>query len=604
MKKPSIKKRKSNINGQTFVDIQELPKRDPKVSFADSVNNLQLKLLSKEIDIGRPKSSTSLPISKEGNFFHSNSNFNGINGIEGKNNNLYKSYSNKNVLLQNTNLDENDKVMKKFWKRHSMRVSHHKNFDENFLSRKKSQNDLAIIKEIVISDKNESTITNNPKHRFKCLEKQDEEKNNTKKKINVIEELRKFDREQQIKFEDYIDKKRYQQNEFFFKNSKIYKILNNENKDEIEDFLLNNNHHYIPKYNEFKYQENFFNKYNSINVEKNVESSRLQNYNNNKTINNNSINKNNGKDNFQKIKEKYFAQSIYTPKIPNTEFKTKYLDKFIQNNNNKSLVKNIFANYVDEKNKNEIINNNIKENNINITNNNNENNININNNNNHSKEINSYPLNHQESEKEINNNQEKNFYIKNNSIIISPKLFYKKTNETDSSKILIDSNNKIKDNIEQSNKSNMNTININKINNKYKLDDDLEETYKSIINAIDDKLYNKKKKNRKIISNDNSNRIISSSAEKIKTTSNGYNYLFNKSYNNSFLNNTKNNRYYKEISEKYDNINGLKMVPYYNRNSITNYFNRNYNNKDYKYIRIVNQIKNNKQPYKARVFPF
>ena len=595
MRKPSIKKRKSNINGQTFVDIQELPKRDPKVSFADSVNNLQIKLLSKEMDIERHKSSSSLPISQEECFHHSNSNFNGINRYEEDNNNLYKSKSNKNVLnfLHHKNSDEDDKVMKKFWKRHSMRMSHHKNFDERFLSRKKSQNDLATIKEIVISDKNESTITNNPKKRFKFEEKVDDEKNK-KKKINVIEELRKFDREQQMKLEDYIDKKRYQQIEFLFKGSKIYKILNSENKEEIDkDFILNYNNYNIPKYNEFKYQENFFNKYNSINVEKNIESARLPNDNNNKTINNNTINKNNNKDNFQKIKEKYFSQSIYTPRIPQTEFKTKYLDKFLQNNNKKSLVKNLFANYIDEKDKNE-----------NENNNNNENNININNNNNYSKEIISSPLNQQESEKEIKNNQENNLNIKNNSVIISPKLLYKKTNETDSSNTLIDSNNKIK-NIDQSYNPNMKTININKINNKYKLDDELEATYKSIINSIDDKLYNKKKKNKIFISNDSSNIIVSTSTDKIKTTSNGYNYLFNKNYrNSSFLNNNKNNRYYKEICERYDSINGLKMLPYYNRNSSSNNFYRNYNNKDYKYIRIVNQIKNNNQPYKARVFPF
>ena len=594
MRKPSIKKRKSNINGQTFVDIQELPKRDPKVSFADSVNNLQIKLLSKEMDIERHKSSSSLPISQEECFHHSNSNFNGINRYEEDNNNLYKSKSNKNVLnfLHHKNSDEDDKVMKKFWKRHSMRMSHHKNFDERFLSRKKSQNDLAIIKEIVISDKNESTITNNPKKRFKFEEKVDDEKNK-KKKINVIEELRKFDREQQMKLEDYIDKKRYQQIEFLFKGSKIYKILNSENKEEIDkDFILNYNNYNIPKYNEFKYQENFFNKYNSINVEKDIESARLPN-DNNKTIKNNTINKNNNKDNFQKIKEKYFSQSIYTPRIPQTEFKTKYLDKFLQNNNKKSLVKNLFANYIDEKDKNE-----------NENNNNNENNININNNNNYSKEIISSPLNQQESEKEIKNNQENNLNIKNNSVIISPKLLYKKTNETDSSNTLIDSNNKIK-NIDQSYNPNMKTININKINNKYKLDDELEATYKSIINSIDDKLYNKKKKNKIFISNDSSNIIVSTSTDKIKTTSNGYNYLFNKNYrNSSFLNNNKNNRYYKEICERYDSINGLKMLPYYNRNSSSNNFYRNYNNKDYKYIRIVNQIKNNNQPYKARVFPF
>ena len=600
MRKPSIKKRKSNINGQTFVDIQELPKRDPKVSFADSINNLQLKLLSKEMDIEKLKSSSSLPISQEDNFHRSNSNFNGANKNDGKNNNnLYKSYSNKNFLHEK-NSDENDKVMKKLSKRHSMRMSQHKSFEDKFLSRKKSQNDLATIKEIVISDKHEGTITNNPKKRFKFSDKEDEGKNNKKKKINVIDELRKFDREQQMKLEDYIDKKRYQQMEFLYKNSKIYKIINNENKDEIDnDFNLNYNNYKIPKYNEFKFEENFFNKYNSINVEKNIESARLQNDNNNtnkeneknfnnNTIDKNSFNKNNNKDNFQKIKEKYFSQSIYTPRISKTEFKIKYLDKFFQNNNKNSLVKNLFANYIDEKNKNE----------KNDNNNNNEENIN-NNNNIFSKEINFSSLNQKENEM---NDKENNLNIKNNSVIISPKLLYKKTNETDSSNTLIDSNNKIK-NIEQSYNSNMNTINVNRINNKYKLNDELEATYKNIINSIDDKLNNKNKKNKKFISNDNSNRIISVSTDKIKTISNGYSYLFNKNYRDISLLN-KNNRYYKEICERYDSINGLKMMPYYNRNSISNNFNRNYNNKDYKYIRIVNQIKSNNQPYKGNVLPF
>ena len=602
MRKPSIKKRKSNINGQTFVDIQELPKRDPKVSFADSINNLQLKLLSKEMDIEKLKSSSSLPISQEDNFHRSNSNFNGANKNEEKNNNnnnLYKSYSNKNFLHQK-NSDENDKVMKKLSKRHSMRISQHTNFEEKFLSRRKSQNDLAPIKEIVISDKHEGTITNNPKKRFKFSDKEDEGKNNKKKKINVIDELRKFDREQQMKLEDYIDKKRYQQMEFLYKNSKIYKIINNENKEEIDnDFNLNYNNYKIPKYNEFKYEENFFNKYNSINVEKNIESARLQNDNNNtnkeneknfnnNTIDKNSFNKNNNKDNFQKIKEKYFSQSIYTPRFSKTEFKIKYLDKFFQNNNKNSLVKNLFANYIDEKNKNE----------KNDNNNNNEENIN-NSNNIFSKEINFSSLNQKENEM---NDKENNLNIKNNSVIISPKLLYKKTNETDSSNTLIDSNNKIK-NIEQSYNSNMNTINVNRINNKYQLNDELETAYKNIINSIDDKLNNKNKKNKKFISNDNSNRIISVSTDKIKTISNGYSYLFNKNYRDISLLN-KNNRYYKEICERYDSINGLKMMPYYNRNSISNNFNRNYNNKDYKYIRIVNQIKNNNHPYKGNVLPF
>ena len=76
---------------------------------------------------------------------------------------------------------------------------------KKFLSNKDDDNNnkkkLGTIKEIVLDDQNENMVDNNPKNRFKVKEgkKGKEEK---KKKLNIIEELRNFDRKQQISMEE------------------------------------------------------------------------------------------------------------------------------------------------------------------------------------------------------------------------------------------------------------------------------------------------------------------------------------------------------------------------------------------------------------------
>ena len=603
MKKPSIMKRKSNINGQTVVDLKELPKRDPKVSFADSVNNLQLKLFSNEINIKSKNNTINSPSSQEGptsdynirkaystSIKWNNSN-NGLNNEENIKNNFTKSYSNANI--SNRGDQENDN-MKNFRKRRSMRLGQRKNMDENA---RKNQGELSTIKEIVIGDHNEKVISNNPKKRFKF---EDEEKKKSKKKINLIEELRKFDREEQMKMESYIDKIRKKQIELMYKSSKIYKIINHENNDEnINNYNINNNKENNGKINqEIKENknENISNENNNeLPNDNNNDFNSIDNKKNDKN-NNNEINKNdaknknnnniNNKDDFQKIKEKYFSKFLFTTRFPETEYKIKFLDKYFKNN---SLAKNLFANYKEEKeekeenntNKNNKNMNNINLNNINIYNSNKKTNININ----------SFktPLVHEQKQKENINKSDSNINTKNN--IISPKILYKNSNETDTTNTVIDSNHKY-NNLEQSMNSNAYTYTMrtNRIFNKYKNNDEFDNTYKMIINTIDNKLYNNKKyKNEGNFGYDNINkRIISSSTDKIKAFS-------------TIMYKTK-NQYDKEIEDKYNRYNESKMTPYFIKNHINNNYNK-YSNKDHKFIRALGRMNNNKN-IKKRIFNF
>ena len=492
MKKPSIRKRKSNINGQTMVDIKELPKRDPKVSFAESVNNLQLKLFSKDISPQRKASTKSLPPPHEDQI----PKYNGLNNEELKEKGIkFKSQSNKNLYRENF-----DKNEKRYEKRRSMRLKSEK------FSNKKIRGELSTIKEIIIADNNEHVVSNNPKKRFKL--KDEVEKGGTKKKINIIEELRKFDREQQIKMEEYIDKKRKKQIELSFKNSDIYKIKNNENENEnINDYNKNENIN----------DNNNKIKINGItNNENKADKKRKEDNNNNKNNNNN---------NFQKIKMKYFSKHLFTTRFPETEFKTKYLDNYFQNN--KEISKNLFGNYVHKK---------------------------------------------EETNKKVNTK---------NSLS-------KEKNNENSNNSKIDTINTI--NIEQSYRSNTYNLSFNKYNKDHREDNEINNTYKMIINSIDDKLYNKKNKNkdRIILPYDSYTRVMSGSIGKIKGLSKTQNNIYKSSFRDSALIN-KNNSYYKDISNKYDKYNRLKFIPHFIRNSNNNN-NRNYN-KDYKFIKIFNELK-------------
>ena len=485
MKKSSIRKRKSNINGQTLVDIKELPKRDPKVSFAESVNNLQLKLFSKDIN-PQPKTSTkSMPPPHEDQI----SKYNGLNNEELKEKEKkFKSQSNKN--LHRENLDKNEK---RYEKRRSMRLKSEK------LSKKNIRGELSTIKEIIIADNNEHVMSNNPKKRFKFQNEIDEEKTKKKIKINIIEELRKFDREQQIKMEEYIDKKRKKQIELSFKNNTIYKIKNNENEN-INDNI---------KINGITNNEN----YNKENNNKNKDDKKRKEDNNN-----------NNNNDFQKIKQKYFSKYLFTTRFPETEFKAKYLDNYFQNN--KAISKNLFGNYSDKK---------------------------------------------EETNKKVN--------TKNN--------YSKEKNNENSNNSKTDIINSM--NIEQSYRSNAYNLSINKYNKEHREDNEINNRYKMIINSIDDKLYNKKNKNRAILPYDSYTRVMSGSIGKIKGLSKTQNNIYKSSFRDSTLIN-KNNSYYKDISNKYDRYNRLKLIHHFIRNSNNNNRNKNYN-KEYKFIRIVNELK-------------
>ena len=613
MKRPSIIRRKSNVNGQTIVDMKELPKKDVKVSFADSVNNLQVKLLSNEINLKTKTSASSFPSSQEdplsentyrkaySTAIKGNNESNGLNNEQGISNNLTKSNSNK-IMLNQKNNQEND-----FRKRRSMRLSQRKSMD-NIV--KKKTGELSTIKEIIIGDNVERSISNNPKKRFQFVDEDNEKNKKSKKKINIIEELRKFDREQQLKMENYIDKVRKKQIELMYKNSKLYKIINNENDDEI---FNNNNTNKNNKENNGINQEIKENKNENPSNEKedtpkfNTIDNKNDNSNNiNKDNNKNDIkgknnsNNTNNKDDFQKIKEKYFSSYLFTTRFPETEYKIKYLDKFFQSN---TLRKNLFANYVDDKednytnntninnntnNNTNINNNNNTNNNTNINNNNTNNNTNINNNNN------SNINNNNNSNININNsfktplnpklkdnfNNDSNIIIKKNNI--SPKILYKNSNETDTANTVIDSNHKY--NLEQSLNSNAYTYTMrsNKTFNKYRNNDEFDNTYKMIIDSIDNKLYHRKYKNRTIFGNNITKRRIYSSNGKIKTFS-------------RFDFNYKNN-YDKLIQDKYNKYNESKMTPYFIKNRINdNNYNHSYN-KDYKFRRVLGRLNNdNKQ---------
>ena len=71
---------------------------------------------------------------------------------------------------------------------------------KQFLSKEEKDDakKLSTIKEIVIDDQNEKAVSNNPKKRFALNEEKKSGKNKDNKKIDLIEELRNFDRKMQM----------------------------------------------------------------------------------------------------------------------------------------------------------------------------------------------------------------------------------------------------------------------------------------------------------------------------------------------------------------------------------------------------------------------
>ena len=466
----------------------------------------------------------------------------------------------------------------------------------------------------------------------KISSKDGEEK--PKKKINIIEELRDFDRKQQIQMEKYIEKKRKKQNELMYKNSKLYKIIKEDSNKDINKVdnknKENSNTGVINEENEKIKNE----KKNSITEEK-IKSENLKN---NNRLNDNDNNKNIGeinnininKDDFHKIKEKYFSKFLFSTKFPETEYRTKYFDKYVQN---ESLSKNLFSNYIDKKeennksnynniniinNQNNISNNKNQNNSLNnnnpnyMSNNNNQNismnnsqsNIVINNNlNNISNNNNKSNINNNNQNNIFNNNDQNNIYRSqlnqnqtntNNSKpkIITNTLVSSKnkiSNETDTTNTVFDSNNKY-NYIEQSSNTNTYIMTSHRFFNKNRTDRGTDTEFQMIINSIDDKLYNKKNKNKIIFPYNSQERVYSYSYGKMKTSTN--NKLYKNSFRDALFSKYKNNSY-KDICERYHRYNGLKLISNLPRNT-TNY---NFNN-NYKFMTIIRELNRGNKYYK------
>ena len=622
-------KRKSKLNGQVLVDIKELPKRDTKVSFAESISNLQLKLISKDLN-KETKNSENLESKNEDNSSLKNKGYSNSFNLNGSNNG--QNINNNNFGKQE-NIEDKDKYLKNFKKRRSMRMNLGKNFEENFPIKKINRGELETINEIIAGDNNGLNIGN--KYKKKISSKDGEEK--PKKKINIIEELRDFDRKQQIQMEKYIEKKRKKQNELMYKNSKLYKIIKEDsnkdiNKDDNKN-KENSNTGVINEENEKIKNE----KKNSITEEK-IKNENLKN--NNNRLNDNDNNKNIGeinnininKDDFHKIKEKYFSKFLFSTKFPETEYRTKYFDKYVQN---ESLSKNLFSNYIGKKEENNksnynninIINNNNQNNRSNnknqnnslnsnnpnyISNNNNQNisinntqsNIVINNNlNNISNNNNKSNINNNNQNNIFNNNDQNNIYRSqlnqnqtntNNSKpkIITNTLVSSKnkiSNETDTTNTVFDSNNKY-NYIEQSSNTNTYIMTTHRFFNKNRTDRGTDTEFQMIINSIDDKLYNKKNKNKIIFPYNSQERVYSYSSGKMKTSTN--NKLYKNSFRDALFSKYKNNSY-KDICERYHRYNGLKLISNLPRNT-TNY---NFNN-NYKFMTIIRELNRGNKYYK------
>ena len=312
MLKRSITRKKSKVNGQIFLNIKE-SKKNPKISFKEALKSLQMKLLTKEIN-QKPKTANLNPKSNT----HSN-NYNSIY--------FHTSWSdispkNKLSTKQNPmNLEENNNKGNLSSRRLSARMNMGKNYSDNFPMEKKLQGELThTINEIALTDPNGKHNKYLRKYQLK-----NRRNKNKKIKINLIDELEKFDREQQLKMEKYLDEKRRNQIDLMFKKNKI------SNSNDISEHK---------KIQNGKKENNTGNEINkTITEEKTNEDeqsfSNIGTYKNNIIKDNDNkeneeINEDNEKSDFQEIKQKYLSQNIFATKFPNTEYKFKYLNNFFE----------------------------------------------------------------------------------------------------------------------------------------------------------------------------------------------------------------------------------------------------------------------------------
>ena len=431
----------------------------------------------------------------------SNSQINGQN--VSSNNDMNQKYFSINdlnkALLSNKNgNDDKQKILKK---QKSAKI-------RKFLSESENDNRpskaFGTIKEIVIDDQNENMVSNNPKKRFMVKENK-KVKKEKKKKINFIEELRDFDRKQQINFENYINTMKQKK----FENS--YNKTLKKNYENIYNMNSLNNGLFNP-------ENNNINDNNDNNNSNNTIDERLYKTPAEKDKNNNNDNENN--DSFEILKKKYFSANIFSSRFPSTEYKTKFLNNFFRKD---SVVKNLFSNYNETKND--------------------KNNININTN---TKNINAELIN-------INNISPTNIHnINFNSSINNSVQFNPLIKLNQSSDINLLKNNYNKQNFSFNNRyinTNLNEQSLNsnryssvKQNNKshrYQspINIEIENKYNKVLNSIDEKL-NISKYKKKF---GNSEKIIFKpilSSDKVKKSS----YInINKSY--KFFENNSNNRF-------------------------------------------------------------
>jgi len=606
MRRPSIiKKTKKKVNGQILLDVKETQKA-PTVSFSESLNKLQEKSLERKVNPKKKSkkkdkdkksesnnesnnaSSKNLPKSQNDIIsmknkrnsvsvsFNPKSRLRLFNLEEAKNDKDKKNNSNKNLIKERrtSRIEQRDKNNVFVSRRHSVQVNLGRKFAEQFSLKNKSKSGLARIDEIVIGQKNEQIL--NP---FK-IQLQKEEEQIMNPKINIIEELKRFDREQQYKMEKYIDKKQKRYFDLMNKKIKIYHPVGKDDKhDEKKNSKKNKNNKYkkeeISKIEEDESNESSNSSRSSKSGKpskssrssyssKSSKTSKLSkttksnnNNSNNRTIteenenesekedknkenkaneDNNNVAKDNNdnkekedieKDEFQKMKEKYLSKNIFTLNFPSTEYKIKYLDNYFQN---ESSSKNLFGNSTSKK----------------------EEDYNKANSSNLYNSIFRTPFNMKYSDPK----RYDNYDLKSRSYnYVTPKKLFK--NPKDNDFIYMNDYNSKYNNNNLSLSSNNYTSLSNRSLSNHKKYDEIDKAYKNIINSIDDTLndINRRKNQGNYI------RALSSSIDKTKPFSKSS----SKKNKNSFryLSLSDKNKYYKNICDKFDKYNGFKMTRRY-----------------------------------------
>ena len=469
----------------------EIPQKENSLSEFNGQNNFSQKSFS---NINIPKSLTSSVVNnplKQTNpeFFSPQNN---------QKNSLYFSLNNPfssplNVKSSNINGINNIQTKDNFPRRYKSEKT------KRFLKSVDKEDDkkkLGVIKEIVLDDQNEFSVSNNPKKRFMINNEKKVKKPEEKKKMSFMEKIIDLDRRQRISMEKYISDIKKRKFENFFKKSlknnyeEINQNFNIENIcSNIENVLING----LLNQDE----ENIMNSERIFDThpEKDTEINPEQN--NSQFFHNTIIKKD--LDDFEKMKQKYFPKNFFITKSPSSEYKVKYLNNYFNKN---SLVKNLFGQYKD-KNTHNIIN---EKQNLNLFHNN----------------INESP------------------FKANANDINSPKLIYKNNiefdmNNTNNENKTLNFNNRYNNDInnninEQSlnctnrysikSMKNIRYSNLNSKKIKTSEDNDIEKKYNNILNSINEKLYKNKYKKTYSKAEENNNFIKTFSSDNLQDSSN------------------------------------------------------------------------------------